>query len=96
VSALSGQAGWRLCSVWAVKGVARGATGSVGCDRCCHWRRFAPTRVGEWERLFEGGAVLRSKEGGSAFVGRGRLDEREGESVRCGAALLRERGRTNG
>jgi hypothetical protein len=53
----------------------------------------------EWvkgKEYLKGGAVLRSKEGGSAFAGRGRLDEREGESVRCEAVLLRERGRRNG
>jgi hypothetical protein len=36
--------------------------------------------------------VSRTKEGGSTWVGRGRLDEREGESVRCGGgATARER-----
>jgi hypothetical protein len=53
--------------------VARGATGSVAvggarperaewCVRRCHWRRSAPTRMGEGGRVFEGGLCRAQKE----------------------------------
>jgi hypothetical protein len=83
------------------QGVARGAAGSVAvggarperaewCVRRRHWRRSAPTRV-EGGRVFEKGVVSRTKEGGTTLAGRGRLDEREGESVRSGGdATARE------